>query len=55
MITGSGWMTHLFPPLARQIFPLIATASALGEIPLMLWLLVKGVDAQRWKEQAGER
>jgi hypothetical protein len=52
MITGLGWMTYLFPPLARRIFPLIATASALGEIPLMLWLLVKGVDAQRWKEQA---
>jgi hypothetical protein len=52
MISGLGWMTQLFPPLARQIFPLIATASALGEIPLMLWLLVKGVNAQRWKEQA---
>ena len=52
MISGLGWMTYLFPPLARQIFPLIAIASALGEIPFMLWLLVKGVNAQRWKEQA---
>ena len=52
MITGLGWITYLFPAFARQIFPLIATASAIGEIPLMLWLLVKGVDAQRWNEQA---
>lgn len=52
MITGLGWMTHLYPPLSSQIFPVIATASALGEIPLLLWLLVKGVNDQQWKEQA---
>ena len=52
MITGVGWMTYLVPSLARQIFPLIAIASGLGEIPLLLWLLVKGVNAERWKEQA---
>jgi hypothetical protein len=55
MITGLGWATQLSPSFARQIFPLIAAASALGEIPLMLWLLVKGVNVQRWKEQAGTR
>jgi Domain of unknown function (DUF4386) len=55
MITGVGWMTYLFPSLARQIFPLIATASGLGEIPLLLWLLVKGVNAESWKEQARTR
>ncbi|HVT58717.1 MAG TPA: hypothetical protein VHR45_09965 [Thermoanaerobaculia bacterium] len=27
-------------------------ASGLAEIPLQLWLLVKGVNDQRWKEQA---
>jgi hypothetical protein len=53
MIAGVGWATQLSPSFARQIFPLVATASALAEIPLMLWLLFKGVNAQRWKEQAG--
>jgi hypothetical protein len=52
-IAGVGWVTQLSPSFARQIFPFVAAASALGEIPLMIWLLVKGVNAQRWKEQAG--
>jgi hypothetical protein len=57
-IDGLGWMTYLYPPLAFHLFPFIAAASALAEIPLQLWLIVKGVNDQRWKEQAraaGER
>jgi len=53
-VSGLGWMMYLFPPLAYRIFPFIAAASALGELPLQLWLLVKGVNDQRWKEQAGK-
>ena len=30
----------------------IAVASAISEIPLQLWLLILGVDPERWKEQA---
>ena len=53
MIAGLGWMIYLSPPLAhRRFMPYIAGASALGEIPLMLWLLVVGVNEQRWKAQA---
>ena len=55
-IAGLGWMMYLVPPLAIALFiPYIAGASALGEIPLLLWLLVVGVNAQRWKEQANVR
>jgi Domain of unknown function (DUF4386) len=50
-IDGVGWMLFLSPPLANQLFPLIAVASGLAEIPLMLWLLIVGVNAERWKEQ----
>jgi hypothetical protein len=52
-ISGLGWVTYLSPPLANHLFPFIAAASALGEIPLELWLIVMGVNVQRWKEQAG--
>lgn len=52
-ISGLGWMMYLVPPLAIHLFiPYIAGASALGEIPLMLWLLIVGVNDQRWKGQA---
>src|SRR5215469_14238805 len=51
MIDGLAWMLYLLPPFAQQVFPLIAVASGLAEIPLLLWLLVVGVDEPRWKEQ----
>jgi hypothetical protein len=52
-ISGAGWATYLYPPLAYRLsVPFIVTASALGEIPLELWLIVMGVNVQRWNEQA---
>jgi hypothetical protein len=53
MISGLGWAIHLLPPIAIRLFPLIAGASALGEIPLEFWLIVMAVNAQNWKQQAG--
>jgi len=51
-VDGLGWMMYVSPPIANHLFPFIAAASALAEIPLQLWLLVKGVNPQRWNEQA---
>jgi Domain of unknown function (DUF4386) len=51
-IDGLGWMLYMYPPLAYHLFPFIATASALAEFPLQLWLIVFGVNSQRWTEQA---
>jgi hypothetical protein len=52
-ISGLGWVTYLYPPVAYRLFiPYIAAASALGEIPLEFWLIVMGLNVQRWKEQA---
>ena len=42
----------LYPPLARALYPYVKLSSV-GEVLLILWLLVKGVDEQRWREQAG--
>ncbi len=47
-ISGLGHLTFLLPPLASHLFvSYIAAAAALGEIPLFLWLLIFGVNAQR--------
>jgi hypothetical protein len=46
-------MAYMVPPLATMIFPLIAVASGLAEIPLQLWLIIKAVNSQRWLEQSG--
>jgi Domain of unknown function (DUF4386) len=52
-ISGLGWVTYLYPPVAYHLFiPYIAAASALGEIPLEFWLIVVGLNVQRWEEQA---
>jgi hypothetical protein len=52
-IDGVGWMAYLYPPFAYRMFPFIAAASAIAEMPLMLWLLVVGLNDERWKQQAG--
>lgn len=51
-ISGLGWVTYLSPQLANHLWPVIAAASALGEIPLEFWLIVMGLNVPRWKEQA---
>lgn len=42
----------LAPSFANRIFPAILFPCFLAEVSLCLWLIVKGVDVQRWKEQA---
>jgi hypothetical protein len=53
MITGLGWLTFIIPPLAAQLSPVNVDAGAIGEVAMILWLLVMGVNAQRWKERTG--
>jgi len=53
-IAGLSYQIFLSPPLATYLFPyVVKPAGALGELSLILWLLVMGVNNQRWKEQAG--
>ena len=51
-IGGLGWLTFLSPPLANHLSPYNLAAGILGQESVMLWLLVMGVNEQRWKEQA---
>ena len=53
VFAGLGWLTFLSPPLANSLSPYIFIPGLLGEGALTLWLVVMGVNVQRWKEQAG--
>jgi hypothetical protein len=50
---GLGWLTFLWPPLANYLSPYNMAPGVLGEGVLTVWLLVAGVNVQRWKQQAG--
>jgi hypothetical protein len=51
-LAGLGWLTFLLPPLANYLSPYILVLGFVAELSLMLWLLVMGVNVERWKEQA---
>jgi Domain of unknown function (DUF4386) len=51
-IDGLGWMIFTWPPLGHYLFLPIAIACGVAEIPLQLWLLIFGVNNERWKAQA---
>ncbi len=52
ILGSSGWLSFLYPPLGYRLFPYIAALGTLGAVALIVWLLVFGVNEQRWKEQA---
>ena len=48
---GLGWLIFL-TPLANHLSTYLKVLGFLAELSLMLWLIVKGVNVRRWKEQA---
>jgi len=52
MFAGLVWLTNLSPALADSLSPYGAVAGLVGEAALMLWLLVFGLNVQRWMERA---
>jgi hypothetical protein len=57
-IAGACYLTHSFarlvvPAFAVRLFPYIIVPGFVAELALTLWLLVRGVNVQRWNEQAG--
>jgi Domain of unknown function (DUF4386) len=56
-ITGLCYLTNSFAnflalPFKAYLSPLVAAGGLVGEGSLTVWLLLKGVNVQRWKEQA---
>jgi hypothetical protein len=50
-LAGLGWLIFLSPH-ATYLSSYLKVLGFLAEASLMLWLIVKGVNVQRWKEQA---
>jgi hypothetical protein len=52
---GLGWLTYLSTPLAHTLSPYNLACGLLGEGLVMLWILVIGLNAQKWNERATAR
>jgi Domain of unknown function (DUF4386) len=52
VLAGFGYLTLLWQPLAHYLYPYNLALAGPGEISLMLWLIVKGVNVRKWKETA---
>jgi hypothetical protein len=51
-VAGMSWLTYVSTPLAGYLSPYNLAAGVLGEASVMLWLLLIGLNAQKWMEQA---
>src|SRR5881227_4453473 len=52
MLPDNGFANFLSLPFKGYLFPFVAASGLVGEGSLAIWLLMKGVNVQRWKEQA---
>lgn len=51
-VAGLGWLSFLSPTFGYRVFNYVAAFGLLGAVALIVWLLVFGVNEQRWKQQA---
>lgn len=52
MLGGLGWLTFLHPPLGYSVFLYVAAFALLGSAAMIFWLIVFGVNEERWRERA---
>ena len=54
IVSGLGWLAFLFPPLGYRLFGMIAPLGLIGALANIGWMLVYGVDDERWRARARE-
>jgi len=52
IVSGLGWLTWAYPALGSALFYPLIIVAMLGLLLTSGWLLVRGVDEQRWREMA---
>lgn len=48
IVAGVAWLAYLIPAVAQHAKVVILPLGFLAELALMLWLLIKGVNEERW-------
>lgn len=51
IVAGFGWLAYLNPEVAQHAKIVIFPIGFLAEFELTLWLLLRGVDEARWRQQ----
>jgi len=54
LVAGVGWLTFLYRPLGDVAFPIVALFGLAGAAATIFWLLVFGVNAEKWVQQSGK-
>ena len=49
---GLGWLTYLNEPFAARVAPIVLGVALVGALAKVGWLLVVGVNAERWTAKA---
>lgn len=52
IVSGLSWLVYLYPALGSVLFYYLIVLAMLNVLLTSGWLLVRGVDEQRWREQA---
>jgi hypothetical protein len=52
VVGGLGWMLYLYEPFARILETYIVGVGVIGALATIVWLLVVGVNEQRWYAQS---
>jgi len=52
IVSGLGWLVYFYPALGSVLFYYLIVLAMLNVLLTSGWLLVKGVDEQRWREMA---
>jgi hypothetical protein len=58
IVAGLSYLINSFaqilsPAFAATLFPFILVPAFIGELTTCMWLLVKGVNMQKWNERVG--
>jgi Domain of unknown function (DUF4386) len=54
MISSFGWLAYFYPPLGSRTFMFAALMSLVNAVIMIFWLLIKGVNEEKWRTLAAD-